>query len=394
LKDKLHILAVDDEQEILLAIKRTLEKEGYKVSIVNTAKDCLLFLQEDIPDLILLDVMLPDMNGISLAQQILSDEKFYVTPILLMSGLMKSQVNVEHGFEAGAVDFISKPLRMRDLKQKVYSIFRIKELEYQRFKQETRYDELVDSVSDLIFVLDLEGRIRFLNKSFERITGFDLKKWESKAFSELLTKDAQDIWFKIMDDLTNNRKQPKFTIHFNTKEDRIVPVDILISEIFEDEIKSGYLGIAVDLSTTMLYEYSKKEEEKLLSHEREQNIWETLSQKNTSITAQTFETTVLNNPQSETYRKLLNSYGSIIEKNIEARIYKVKYDTSKELKTFAQQVGFLNGNPKDVISLHKAFFKTIDKSVHPKKMLVYLEESRIILLEIMGYLANYYRTRV
>jgi PAS domain S-box-containing protein len=391
LKNKLHILVVDDDQDILFAIQRTLEAEDYNVSIASDAKKCLEILNQNIPDLLLLDVVLPDSNGMDLAKEILSKEEYNTIPILIMSGLKR---NLENSFQSGAVDFISKPLSMKDLKNKIYTIFRIKDLEQQKLKQEAKYDELINNVSDLIFALDLQGNIIYLNAAFKKITGFNKLDWQNKPFASLVTKNDQKLWDKTFTSIQKGSKQPKFEIHINIKDNHITAVDILLSNLYDEEVRTGYLGIAVDLSSEKLQKYTESQEEKILSHEREQNIWENLSQGNTSITSQTFETTVLNNTESEIYKELLNTYKNIIEKNIESRIYKTENDTSKQIKELAHEMGFLNANPKDVIRIHKEFFKKINHTIHPKKLIVYLEESRIILLEIMGYLVNYYRTHM
>jgi two-component system phosphate regulon response regulator PhoB len=120
LKDK-RILVIDDEEFMLWAIKIKLEKCGCKAITSGNVHDAFFKLNNVKPDLILLDIMLPDMSGLefmSLIKNTFMDTKI---PIILMSTLSKDEV-INVGYKLGATDYIIKPFDMGDLVDKISDV--------------------------------------------------------------------------------------------------------------------------------------------------------------------------------------------------------------------------------------------------------------------------------
>lgn len=112
------ILIVDDEKTLRLVLRRAMEKEGYLTSEATNGKECLEFCQQLKPDLVLLDAMMPEMDGFTCCAQLLAllgDE----SPAVLMITTLNDKVSVDRAFEVGAIDYISKPLDWPVLLQRV-----------------------------------------------------------------------------------------------------------------------------------------------------------------------------------------------------------------------------------------------------------------------------------
>jgi DNA-binding response OmpR family regulator len=118
---KRHILVVDDEIGALTLIGIMLERGGFGVSKARDAKAALELLDSVTPDLIILDVMMPGMNGIDLCRLIRERESTRRTPVLILSARGDSE-SVIQGIEAGANDYLPKPILHHDLVSKVKSM--------------------------------------------------------------------------------------------------------------------------------------------------------------------------------------------------------------------------------------------------------------------------------
>lgn len=115
---KRHILVVDDEIGALTLIGIMLERGGFEVLKARDAKIALEMLEDTVPDLIILDVMMPGMNGIDLCQVIRQREQTSKTPVLILSARGDAE-SIIRGIDAGANDYLPKPILHHDLVSKV-----------------------------------------------------------------------------------------------------------------------------------------------------------------------------------------------------------------------------------------------------------------------------------
>jgi len=115
---KKHILVVDDEIGALTLIGIMLERGGFTVLKAKDADAALAVLDQNTPDMIILDVMMPGMDGIELCQVIRSRQDTEFTPVLILSARGDAE-SVMRGMEAGANDYLPKPILHHDLVTKV-----------------------------------------------------------------------------------------------------------------------------------------------------------------------------------------------------------------------------------------------------------------------------------
>jgi signal transduction histidine kinase len=119
------ILIVDDELSARMQIESMLSKESYDLSSVASGKELLEQLSEMKPDLIILDVMMPELDGFEVCQRIKAEKRFRHIPIILITSLNGKKV-VAQGLETGADDFLQKPINKLELRARVRSMLRIK----------------------------------------------------------------------------------------------------------------------------------------------------------------------------------------------------------------------------------------------------------------------------
>ncbi|HYP16411.1 MAG TPA: response regulator, partial [Opitutus sp.] len=102
------ILVVDDQPINVQLLKRKLEREGINVAAAYNGLEALELVKKEKPDLILLDVMMPDMDGIEVCQRLQADEQTRSIPIIFITARTSKEGKIE-GLSVGAVDYITKP---------------------------------------------------------------------------------------------------------------------------------------------------------------------------------------------------------------------------------------------------------------------------------------------
>jgi two-component system alkaline phosphatase synthesis response regulator PhoP len=121
MKDTPRILVVDDEEHLAAGIRENLEAEGYRADVAHDGRDGLARVREQRFDLVVLDVMMPNMDGIELCEQMRRDG--LQTPVLFLT--VKGDVaDRVRGFEAGGDDYLAKPFHLKELLLRVAAILR------------------------------------------------------------------------------------------------------------------------------------------------------------------------------------------------------------------------------------------------------------------------------
>jgi two-component system copper resistance phosphate regulon response regulator CusR len=139
------ILLVEDEAHVVSFIKKGLTEEGYEVSVALDGKTGLQMFTENNFDLIILDIMIPEMNGLELCKTIRKEDS--VTPILMLTALGTSE-NIVLGLDSGADDYLVKPFKFIELVARIKTLLR--RLEYSQSNTNNEQDEYIYRIADLI----------------------------------------------------------------------------------------------------------------------------------------------------------------------------------------------------------------------------------------------------
>ncbi|NER46391.1 MAG: response regulator [Symploca sp. SIO1A3] len=119
------VLVIDDEESIFEVIEGLLYRENYNLTYLASGKEALSQIDEIQPDVILLDLMMPQMDGLETCQRIKSNQRWSHIPIIMVTAL-SSKEDLARSLDAGADDFVSKPINSIELRARVRSMLRIK----------------------------------------------------------------------------------------------------------------------------------------------------------------------------------------------------------------------------------------------------------------------------
>ncbi len=156
------ILVVDDERRNVQVFEMVMTGLGYEVSTAHDGASALEAVAQNLPDLILLDVNMPGIDGLEVCRRLKADERTRLIPIVMITGLTASEDRVR-GIEAGADDFLSKPPAIPELQARVRSLLRLK-----------RYTDELDSAEAVILSLGLtiEARDSYTHGHCDRLATY------------------------------------------------------------------------------------------------------------------------------------------------------------------------------------------------------------------------------
>jgi len=120
---KKHILLVEDEEDILALMHYNLMREGFRVSLAMTGEEGLAAIREDPPDLVVLDLMLPNMDGLEVCRVIKSTPEYRNLAVVMVTA-RGEEADVVAGLELGADDYVTKPFNPREVVARVRAVLR------------------------------------------------------------------------------------------------------------------------------------------------------------------------------------------------------------------------------------------------------------------------------
>jgi len=161
-----HILIVDDEKGILDALTGVLEDEGYTVSTANTGSAALKKIENDAPSVVLLDIWLPDIDGLEILKEIRNIQKDIVVIVMSGHGTIETAVKAT---KLGAYDYIEKPLSMERVHLLVKHATMQQHLELENVHLRRRYERWEDIIGESPSMSNLKEQIRIAGASNSRI---------------------------------------------------------------------------------------------------------------------------------------------------------------------------------------------------------------------------------
>ncbi len=201
------ILIVDDTPANLNVISETLADAGFETAIATSGERALLQIQRDQPDLILLDIMMPGINGFETCRRLKADPRFSRIPIIFMTALADINSKVE-GLEAGAVDYITKPFQEQEVLARVKIHLELKRTQDQLRQSEERLDSIISALEEVVFSAFLEPlEFSYLNPVTERVLGHhpDVFFVDPHLWSRLVHPEDRDRVQQLLSQLENNK---------------------------------------------------------------------------------------------------------------------------------------------------------------------------------------------
>lgn len=180
------ILIADDDRSTIILLRAILQKEGCRVIETSNGEECIKAYQQEKPDLVILDAVMPIIDGFTCCQKIKKfNSSTSTTPIIMITGL-DGRKSVDRAFEVGATDYINKPIHPSILRQRLLRTLEAKWAEEALRESENKYRFLVDNLKEVIFQIDSQGNLIFLNPIWSEITGFSISESLNKPLSDFI----------------------------------------------------------------------------------------------------------------------------------------------------------------------------------------------------------------
>ena len=246
------VMVVDDNKDMLRVYERILTQEGFEVVTVASGGECLAMIETVTPDIFLMDVVLPDWNGIDLVRTIKEKPTFAGSLFVLMSGLKTNFDDKINGLDAGAVDYLYRPIPNREVLAKVKSLVKVmdfqtslesinreldrrvaertNELE-ERLKElrdsEEQHRTILEKAMDGFMQVDTTGRILEINETYCRMSGYCKEELLSMAVSDLeAVDDPEQTAARITKIIAQG--EDRFESRHRCKDGRIIDVEVSV----------------------------------------------------------------------------------------------------------------------------------------------------------------------
>jgi PAS domain S-box-containing protein len=176
------VLAVNDEPKVLELLTVLLEHEGYKVVCADNGQRALELARSLDPDIVISDVVMPEMDGLDLCRRLKQDSRTAFVPVLLASAVRTGKRSSLNALTAGADDFLEMPFRRQELLVKVARLA-------ERHRIERRYRELVEQAADIIYTRDMQGHLISVNEAGARFFGRPAQELVGANLSDLFGEE-------------------------------------------------------------------------------------------------------------------------------------------------------------------------------------------------------------
>jgi len=294
------ILVVDDDQKIVELLRINLEGIGYQVSFAYDGEKALIKVVQDLPDLIILDLMLPGMDGYEICNKIRMWKATHLTPIIIISAKDKSTDKIEC-LKLGANDYITKPFDINELMAKIDSILR-------------NMEEVV-SINPLT---KLPGNVSIMNEANKRIANslkfafvyLDINNF--KSYNDKYGYNKGDEIIKFTSNIINQHiKENDFVGHIGG-DDYILICDIEYVDSILKRITDSF-----DVNIPKYYDEEDRQKGHIVGKDRQGKI-------------QTFPIMALSIGIVTNERQDLNNYAKIVEVATEMKNFAKKTESGKK----------------------------------------------------------------
>ncbi|HEY0376493.1 MAG TPA: PAS domain S-box protein [Pyrinomonadaceae bacterium] len=248
------VLAVNDDPKVLELLTVLLEHEGYKVLTAGNGQQALELAQSVEPDIVVSDVVMPEMDGLEFCRRLKQDPRTAYVPVLLASAVRTGKRNSLNALTAGADDYLEMPFRRQELLVKVARLA-------ERHRVERHYREIVEQAADIIYTRDMDGRLTSINEAGARFFGRPAAELVGAPLSALLGEEAAAA--DIIEAEEKVRDEPYRSLHL-LKDARGVPryLEGVITLVRAAEGQpAGVRGVVRDITARVQAEQAMRESE-------------------------------------------------------------------------------------------------------------------------------------
>ena len=248
---KADILAIDDTPENLALLSQMLTEKGYKVRSVTKGSTAIRGAKAVPPDLILLDVKMPEMNGYEVCQHLKADDRTKDIPIIFISALGDVFDKVK-AFQVGGVDYITKPFQVEEVLARLNTHLTIRNLQ---IRLEAQNDRLQQEIAEktaaedkfakafracpnpIAIATHATGQVLEVNNSFLQMSGYDAAEVVNQNLDRLYSASALAVYQQALEKIETQKFVRNLELDFPTKSGQVKTVLLSMEEIELDGTK-------------------------------------------------------------------------------------------------------------------------------------------------------------
>lgn len=190
------VLVVDDQPEVRFLAAEALRQAGFAVIEADTGTAALAIVEESVPDAVLLDLVMPELDGYTVCREIRSRIETRRLPVLMMTGL-DDEESIERAYAAGATDFISKPFRRFILIQRINAMLRAQSTE-EKLHQMAYFDSVTGLANRTSFKHQLSYSMAFAKRHKRQLSVLSLDLDDFKRINDTLGHEVGDAVLKLV----------------------------------------------------------------------------------------------------------------------------------------------------------------------------------------------------
>jgi PAS domain S-box-containing protein len=191
------ILNVDNNENARSAKSRTLTLAGFQVLEAADGSEALVQVRESKPDLVLLDMKLPDLSALEVCRRIKEDPATASTLVLQTSASMIESYDKVRGLDGGADNYLAAPLEPQELIANISALLRLRGVQHELRENEERFRQLAENIADVFWIFDpREARLLYVSPAYERLWGCDSQALQanSRAWLDIVhPEDRADV---------------------------------------------------------------------------------------------------------------------------------------------------------------------------------------------------------
>jgi two-component system response regulator CpxR len=201
----LNLLLVDDDQELCELLQEYLVAENFSMTVLHTGKNILEVLQKKMYDLVVLDVMLPDMDGFEVLKTIRHSKQIQSNIPVLMLTAKGEEIDRIIGLELGADDYLSKPVSPRELKARIKAILR----------RDARHESKSDESAELSTPNELTESSDIIEAGDLRLHGHSREAFQNNTLLELTSSEYNmlEVFLKNIGKIVSKKELTKKALH-------------------------------------------------------------------------------------------------------------------------------------------------------------------------------------
>ena len=224
------ILLADDNADMREYVRRLLTQRGYEVEAVADGMAALRAARERAPDLVLTDVMMPELDGFGLLCELRADPRLRTVPIILLSARAAEEARIG-GMHAGADDYLTKPFSAREMLARIDAHLRMARIRHEASEAIKRLAAIVESSDDAIVTTDLNGIVTSWNDSAERIYGYTANEMIGRSITMLIPSDRDNEEVEILARIRGGERIHHYDTVRQRKDGGLADISLTVSPV-------------------------------------------------------------------------------------------------------------------------------------------------------------------